>query len=261
MKKKNKIFILLNNLFNNLNKMIRIKPQTKALVARIAPIVLFVLFALIPIFELISLFTGLDFRINGEMAFGIIFALISLAGALFFLIFKARIQNAAKILTIFTLPLALITAISFACGENKWTILPMLIWLASVLALYIKLVPDSNLKAFSAVISVLLVITLGVVWCVGVVGDIFVSELSVESEYISIDERYKAEVCIDDSLFGAKTVVRISRTDAEFGVLIGRFWRESAIVYEGEDYEYRTVQINWLDETTVVINGREYVIA
>jgi hypothetical protein len=101
---------------------------------------------------------------------------------------------------------------------------------------------------------------LGVIWAWGILSGIFVSELVVDSEYISIDGQYKAEVCIDDSLLSTKTVVRIARTDDEFGVIVGRFYKKSAIVYEGEDYEYKTVQINWLDETTVIINGREYSV-
>ena len=260
MKKKNLLRNFTRNIIRLINSRVTLDKKIVSTVGLIAPIVLFVLFALIPLFELIAALTGLDFVIGGQMLFALLLMLLSLAAAAFFAIFKPEISKANEFLLLFALPLGLISAISFAVGSNKWTVIPMLIALSCLLSLYNHFVPDGNIKAASAVVSVLLAMAFGVVWAWGVLSGIFVSELVVDSEYISIDGQYKAEVCIDDSLLSTKTVVRIARTDAEFGVIVGRFYKKSAIVYEGEDYEYKTVQINWLDETTVIINGREYSV-
>lgn len=234
--------------------------KTKNIITQAAPIVLCALFALMPLFEFIALCTGLDFRINAELALAVIFALLSAAALAFSLVYKPKYNKAGKILLTLALPLSILTALSFVTGSNNWSFLFALIWCGCALLLYIKFVPDSNLKALSAIVSVLLAIAFAVIWLWGLISTAFISDITVHSEHPSIDGYYKAEVCVSDSLIGSKTVVRISRAEKEFGVLLGRFWQYPTEIYEGEDYEYKTVQINWLDESTVIINGNEYVI-
>lgn len=234
--------------------------KTKNTIQLIIPIALCVIFVIFPIFELIALCTGLEFRIHGEAAFAIIFALFAIASTVFLFIFKPKYKRVGKILLTLAAPLSLLTSICFICGDWAASVIFALIWSGCVFALYIKLVPDSNFKAAAAVVSVLLAIAFVVIYLWGVIYSAFISKTEINSTYPSIDGYYQAELGTEKSLISTKTVIYISRTDAEFGVLLGSFWKKPLLVYEGEDYEVKTAQINWLDESTVIINGEEYAV-
>ena len=135
MKKKNLLRNFTRNIIRLINSRVTLDKKIVSTVGLIAPIVLFVLFALIPLFELIAALTGLDFVIGGQMLFALLLMLLSLAAAAFFAIFKPEISKANEFLLLFALPLGLISAISFAVGSNKWTVIPILIALSCLLSL------------------------------------------------------------------------------------------------------------------------------
>lgn len=234
--------------------------KTKKIIELTVPIVLCTLFAIFPVLELIGLCTGLEFRIHGEAAFAVIFAVLSVSATVFFFIFKPSFSRTGRIFLTFAAPLSLLTAISFVCAEWGASVIFALVWLGCVFALYIKFLPDSNGKAITAAVSVLLAIALVVIYLWGIIYGAFVSKTEITSTFPSIDGYYQAELGTEKSVLSTKTVIYVSRTEAEFGALFGSFWQESKLIYEGEEYEVKLAQINWLNETTVVINGEEYYI-
>ncbi|MBR6783225.1 MAG: hypothetical protein IKM32_00880 [Clostridia bacterium] len=234
--------------------------KTLNIIQQTIPILLCVIFAIFPIFELFALCLNLEFRIHGEIAMAVIYALLAVASAVLSLVYKLKYNRAGRILLIISAPLSLLSALCFACGEWGGSVIFAIIWVVCVFLLYIKFVPDSNFKAITAAISVLLGITVVVCYLVSVIYTAFFSSVSVESVYPSIEGNYQAELGTEESLLSTKTVVYITRTDSEASVVFGSYWKKPILVYEGEDYEYKTAQIVWLDESTVIINGEEYAV-
>lgn len=229
-------------------------------VLMIIPIALCAVFAIVPIFELIGLIKGLDFVLYSELAIVIVQTLLAVGATVALFILKPRYERTGRIFLMLGAPISLLNALCFANSERGSSIIFALICAGCIFALFLKFVPDSNLKATSAVFSVLITIAIVVVYLIGLVYGAFINKYTVSETFTSIEGNYVAELGTSESLMGTKTVVYVARAEAEFGAVLGSYWQKPVCIYEGEDYEVKTAVISWLDENTVIINDGEYKI-
>lgn len=234
--------------------------NTKQITARALPIALFVIFLILPIFELIALISGLDFRLYNEIFICITQAVLAIGATVAVFVMKLKFTAVDRVFLILAAPLALLNAICLANGEWGGTVIFAILSAVAVFVLYSKFVPDGNGKAASAVFSVLFAIAFSVIFVWGLIDGAFIDKRTEKSRYTSVEGTYIASLGTSESLISTKTTVYVSKVESEFGVLFGSYWQKPVLVYEGEDYEVKTAVLSWLDDSTLIINDKEYKI-
>lgn len=223
------------------------------------PIAICVIFAIVPIFKAIGSMIGLDFLLYNEVLIAILQAVLAIGAVVAIFILKPKYSTLPRLCLLLSTPISLLNALCFASGEWGGSMICALIWCGCIFALYLKFVPDSVVKALSAIVSVLVLIVICVVYVWSLISGA-ISDVKVKSTYKSLDGTYIAEVRIEDSLLSSKSSIYIKRAEAEFGAFLGSYHAPEMLVFEGEAHEAETVMINWLDDETVVINGEAYKI-
>lgn len=231
--------------------------KAKNAVMLAVPIALCVIFVIVPVFELAGLLCGLDFVLYNEIAVVITQALLAVGATVAIFILRPSYGRIGKLFLLIATPIALLNALCFTDCEWAGSIFLAIVWSGCIFAMYLKFLPDSFFKAASAVVSVLLTIAVGVGYLWGLISGAL-SDRKVESTLESMDGTYYAEVCVNDSLFGAGTEIYIKRSGPEFGAFLGSYSAPEMLVYEGEEHEAKTAMLNWLDDSTLIINGEAY---
>ena len=228
-----------------------------AIAMLIIPIVLFVLMSIVPIFELIGLFTGLDFVIYNEPLIVITQVSLIFASMIAFLIINPELKRAARILLIWLLPLSLVNALSFAGGEWGLSFLFAIVWSVCSLVMYLKLVPDGVFKAISAVLSVLLAVTFVVLFLIkGVFQPLMVDKTITETQ-ASPNGEYVAEEIAVDGIFSDKMQIVVRKSEPAAKAVLGKYEEKSIVIYEGEFHETEISKFSWKDNSTIIVNGEE----
>ena len=222
------------------------------------PIVLCVLLLIVPILELIGLVNGLDFFLHSEIVTVVLQAVLTVGATVTLFVVKPEIDLTGRIFLTLLTPIALLNALCFYDGVWGLSVVFAIIWCGCAIALFIKLVPDSNGKATSAVFSVLIGIAFVGMYLVNLIYVSFFNERIVESECPSMYGTYVAEVGTTEGAFGTKTTIYIAKAEPEFKAVIGYYQAKPTKIYEGEEYEYKTAIISWLDDETVIINDQAY---
>lgn len=222
------------------------------------PIVLCVLLLIVPILELIGVANGLDFFHYNEIVTVVLQTVLTVGATVTLFVLKPEIDLTGRIFLTLLTPIALLNALCFYDGVWGLSVIFAVVWGGCALALFIKFVPDSNLKATSAVFSVLIAIAFVGMYLVNLIYVSFFNERTVKSEYPSMYGTYVAEVGTTESAFGTKTTVYIAKAEPEFKALIGYYQAKPTEIYEGEEYEVKTALISWLDDETVIINDQAY---
>lgn len=83
---------------------------------------------------------------------------------------------------------------------------------------------------------------------------------TVTDSALSPDAKYLAEVIDDDQgALGGNTLVNVSR-DFKINALVFTVAPKPECVYTGKYWEYKDMTIDWADNDTLLINGKEYDI-
>ncbi len=221
------------------------------------PIVLTVIYIILPIFQAVALSMGLDLAVSNEIVILAVQAGISVIVLTLMSIFKSRIGRTGRILLLLDLPLVLLNALVFADPQSAWALLPSVISVACVFACFMFLVPDNNFKATSVVFSVLIAICfVGLtIWNLVISGAV---DSEVRSTVTSPNGEYNAVIVSESSILGDSMVVRIEKVNPELNLVLGELYVPEKEIYEGEGYEVETAKVYWKDDNTVVINDVEY---
>lgn len=226
----------------------------------VIPIVLCVMLVILPIFELIAFASDLDFNIYSELVMPIILTVFAVGAVIAIYVMKPEYGRTGRIFCNLLTPLALLNALCFVDCSSFVTVVLAVIWSGCVFAIYLKFVPDGFFKATSAVVSVLLTIAFVALYLVvNVLGNVTHTR-TVEDTLESPDGALYAEICTVDALFG-ETMEVVVRDNAPAGALFGSYTYKAQTVYEGEPHEIQTAKIEWKDDDTLLINGKEYNIA
>lgn len=126
------------------------------------------------------------------------------------------------------------------------------------------------LKIIFGLISAVLMVIWFLATCFGalvVVVGIFESvfgefgKTSVVKQVPSPNQNYIAEVVdVDQGALGGDTLVNIKKSGKEISVLLGKLVPDEENVYEGNWGEFETMVIEWKDNHTLVIDGKEYTV-
>jgi len=136
----------------------------------VIPIVLCVLFIILPIFEFVAFTNDLEFSLYNEGFIVISESVLALGSAIAIFVMRQKYDWVGKLFVILLLPITLCNSFCFVDSEWDKSIFISLIMVGSVLAIYLFFVPDSIPKALSAIVSVLLAV--GILTCY-VIFDIF----------------------------------------------------------------------------------------
>ena len=225
----------------------------------VIPIVLCVLFIIIPIFELVGLISGLDFTIYNEVAVAWVQTILAVGSAIAIFIMKPEYDVAGKVFCMILPPVSILNAICFADSQWGFAVIFAVLWSVSCYAIYIKFVPDSGFKAFSAVVSVLCAISFVLVYLVFGIFFPLINTKTVTESIDSPNGELVAELQTEKSFFSEKAVITVRKAEPVRAV-IGCFEHDPIELYEGESHEIHTATISWKDDTTLVINGTEYPV-
>lgn len=145
-----------------------------------------------------------------------------------------------------------------------------LIAIVSMIRLFFRYRFCIPLKIVCGVISILLMVILFLVTCLGSLGVVIgifehyfgeFGKTSVVKQVSSPDQSYIAEIVDDDQgALGGNTLVNIKGIGKEIPVLLGKLVPEEERVYEGDWGEFETMVIEWKDNHTLLIDGEEYTV-
>ncbi len=228
----------------------------------VIPIVLCVLFIILPIFEFVAYSNNLDFSLYNEKAIVITESVLAVGSAIAIFIMRQRYNWVGQLFVILLLPITVANAFCFVNGEWDKSIFVSLIMVVAVLAIYLFFVPDSIPKALSAIISVLLAVGIVVTYVMFVIFLPKAFPRDVQKELPSPEGTYVAEVMLytENPIEGEKTVVEVYQVGPQKKAVLGRYDYRPTEIYKGEDYEIETIVIEWKDDSTLVIAGEEYPI-
>lgn len=233
--------------------------KIKNIAMKVVPIAVLVFFMLLPLYELVGFLTELEFSLYSEKAISILQTLLAIGAVVSVLIFKPKFVFYERLCLLFAFPLSIINVFSFIDGEWSGAVILAIISCGCIFTIYLRFLPDSVLKAISAIIAVLLTIVVCIVFIWSLISGV-ISDRKLDDKYESLNKTYVAEVFVEESLISTKTVVVIRPTEAEFGAMLGSFSAPEMVVFEGEAHDAETIMINWLDDETVIINGDAYKI-
>ena len=223
------------------------------------PIILCVLFIIVPVFEVIGLTNGLDFVLENEILTVSIQAFFAITALVILFITKPEYNRTGRTFLMLLTPISLFNTLCFVDSSWSYSILIAVISFACVFTLYIKFVPDSRIKATSAAFSVLIAIGIAVIYLWNLFSGIVVKQETVTT-LDSPMGTYTAFVYSEESPLSSASTFGIKKNLPEIEAFIGNYFKKQTTIYEGEAYEAKTAKVSWIDDTTFVINEKEYKI-
>ncbi len=231
---------------------------------KIATLVISILLCLfmviVPIFETVAFANDLDFALHNEKAIVWAQTIASLVAFIAMLIMHDHFNLAGKIFCMLLPPIAIWNAMCFVNSEWMFSIFFGLVWVGLIVAIYAKCVPDGVFKAISAVVSVLLGISLVVLYLIYGIFQPVVNQRTVYDTQTSPDGKYIAEMTLNESPISQSTVVQVKAADPQKETFMGVYKYKSVDVYEGEAHEIHIYEMSWKDNSTLIINGNEYAV-
>lgn len=159
--------------------------------------------------------------------------------------------------------LPLITAVNFTVYVFKYESLSiaLIMGVCLVFAAVIaeKILNSTKAKMFSVVTSGFLCFV-SIIFSLLIVFSSCFSEKTLESHILSPNRTYYADVInVDQGALGGNTVVYVHRSRG-VNLFLVSFLKNPQEIYVGEWGESETMQIEWKNENTLIIDGKEYVI-
>lgn len=231
------------------------------------PGVLAVIYYIIPLLYFIAVVTGRYLEFYSPVFMAVLISLQSVAAAVVMLVFKVEYNGANGAVLSIVLFLSAVTQFYFVrhaitvYGEyNTLTsAIIMLFGTASVIVMFVKCVDDSVFKAIVGVVTVIFTMLAVGLSIYFIISASLFGEDKISDGPLSPNGAYAVEITHRDSGLTTEggTYVNVRRTDesrAPFGV----FKYKPERIYSGGRLEYERMTIDWLDDETLVINGRPY---
>ena len=225
----------------------------------ISPIILGILYAILPVVDIIALLFGYDFTLSSYPISIITIAVFSFLITLFLFKFKIHVKKA--VFCALLLPLSAINGLYFAIDTDwKATIIFVLVCSGCSIALMIRYAQPSIFKIVSTVLSVLLIFALLFISFVNFVfGDFTLN--TIVAKVPSPQNIYVVEVIdSDQGALGGNTYVDVYNNCEVINLLFCRFSKKPVRLYTGDWGEYQSIKIKWKNEHKLMINGVEYLI-
>lgn len=214
-------------------------------------------------FGIIVSFFGYKFVLYNNFITSLIITILLFCTTICLPIFKISMNKASRVFSAFLLPLSIFGELFFIAGADKDSHLEITIALAFVACcctayIFVKYSSILVLKILSGILSVLIItLLIFALLLYSPFAELYPNDTVVKT-LESPNNTYIANIIkSDQGALGGNTDVEISKTE-RFNVIIGNFSRIPKIVYYGKYEEYKGMDISWKNETTLVINGKEF---
>lgn len=218
----------------------------------------FALTVLLPAGMIICAFVKWIFTYNSYILMAALTLAVSLAACIFYQ--KENASATEQKILLFLMPLTVINALLYTFKSNSFPAMVMI--LLTTVCTFIMVVQNDEHhegKIWSIVLTIVFVLlTLAKSFFWFTFGQIGVK--TVTDRAPSPDGKYLAEVIDDDQgALGGNTLVNVSR-NFRINALVFTVTPKPERVYTGEYWEYKDMTIDWTDNDTLLINGKEYDI-
>lgn len=233
----------------------------KKLIAAVS-IILSLLYWAVPLGSLIASLTGYSFSLRNYSVSAIIMAVVSAIAVIIALSDKRReTLLLSRVLILLLLPISLINWIYFIVPSDwGWTVLCMAVCSACALVYMIKYLKHLASKIVLSVICALAFIPLCFLSFIDYMFNDFGVNTVVQT-LSSPDGKYKAYVIdSDQGALGGNTFVDVCDVRSGIDLYILEISKKSQRVYSGDWEEYWDMEIYWLEDKALSINGATYSI-
>lgn len=218
--------------------------------------ILLALYGFVPVCCLLAGSMGYHFSLRNYEVFAVLLAVVSVGGIVAAFADREReMMTGGRVAVSLMLPISLINwLVVIWSSEWGYTLLCMIICSVCALIYLIRYGRKLALKIAVGVLSVILFLPLCLVSFFDLIFNDFGENTVVETVY-SPDEVYRAEVIDEDQgALGGSTIVRVYDTRREFDLYLFRVWKNSKCVYTGEWGVWKTMEIHWEEDHTLVVN-------
>lgn len=229
-------------------------------IASKAPIILAILYAIVPFCHLVGAIGRYRFVLNSYSFSTVV--LTDLSVGLTVLAFALRVpySKGAAVASALLIPLSVVNGVCyvFKSGWRATAVLIMLCCICSVI-LMIKFIRPLALQIALSLLFSLLIVLFSFLAFIDFLFQDFSRDTLIRS-VSSPQNSYIAEVISNDQgALGGCTFVKIRSSKPDINLLFGRF-SKSFYVYTGSWGSYMGLQVSWIGEHTLMINREVYSI-
>lgn len=212
-------------------------------------------------FDVIVIFFDYKFVLYNNFVTSLIITILLFCTTISLPILKISMNKASRVFSAFLLPLSILGETYFIARADQnfslYTIALAVVVLACSTYIFVKFSSVLILKILSGLLSAALMTLLifGLL-----LSDVFgkLWDDTIVEAIESPNNTYTASIIkSDQGALGGDTNVEISKTES-LNVIIGNFTRIPKRVYSGKYEEYKGMDISWKNETTLVINEKEF---
>lgn len=225
-------------------------------------VILLIFYSFVPLSSLIASSMGYSFVLRNYTISAIIVFIVSVIAIVMLLIDKDKEMTwIGRVSALLLLPISFINWLYYILlSEWKFMILCMLICSVCAFLYLIRYGNWKGLKIVIIIIGVLMFIPLSVFSLIDCIFNDFGCNTVVKTIYSS-DEKYKAEVIDrDQGSLGGDTLVNVYEVQTGIDLYVLKIAKKPQCVYLGDWGEYQNMEISWIDEHTLIINGVTYAI-
>lgn len=226
----------------------------------VSPIILFFLYALLPIGHWVGGMCGYQFTLRNYEWTVIGLTVVSIIFLILLSALKISFNKVNSVFSALLFPISVLSGFSFV-SDSSWefTFFFVLLNCTCSIVMLIKFSKDKVLKIVTAVLSSLLLVLLLLFVFIDLLFQDFGANIVVKSA-VSPRKTYTAEVINNDQgALGGSTLVNV-RKNKKINLRICEFSKTPIRVYIGVWGEFDRMEISWKDEETLLINQKEYKI-
>lgn len=218
---------------------------------------LFVLQALLPIGTLAAACFGYSFELVSYSPFAM---LIAISAVLAFIL-SFFVKPKRSLIFSLLLPCSLINTLiyTFKCSSKPSTIC-MIICAICCLFLTLKFTAPIVSKILSVTLSALIAVPTGIAIFVTLVFGNIVSTAVVQSADSPDGTKYAQIIDNDQGALGGNTIVNVYERKG-FDARVFKVSKKPSKIYQGEWDEFKSMEMYWKDDNTLIINSTEYKIS
>lgn len=223
---------------------------------RILPPLLLSIQSFLPVCELVSLLAELDFTLYDARLYALVCTVSTIAVTVTLLLCELAPTRPRNGIYLLILPMSIINGLCWGAFRTAWAAALALVDVGFVAIVFYRRAGSGRI-----LVSMLcLLLGMFAAWIGSLVH--FIGGMTHDTvvwELTSPQGSYTAQI-IDNSqgAMGGATYVDVQDHRGDVDLLVGRFSRREIRIYSGKTGEYQDLQIEWLDEQTLIINGERY---
>lgn len=224
----------------------------------ISPLFPLFICSFLPLLTLILHLFGYSVSLISYEVFSVVSAIICIISV--YLIKESNHNKSTRIFITFLPLLQLInSAVYVYKSRSAITVIFMAVCFIACAVISEKVISSNKAKVASVITSMLLFVFLVIISFAGMIASNFGSNTVVKTVDSPNGEYYAEIVDSDEGALGGNTVVYVKKSKP-LNLLLLIIEKSPERVYIGEWGEYKTMEIKWKDESTLLINSTEYKI-